>query len=124
MSTQQLIDQARDIAKMYASADTLSDEQWAVASLLRELAAELEQVEQMNVSLRSQNETLDAKLAELERLERKPLTDADLGVYISKELAEYADGAYSDLGSAKDQLAHFARTIERAHHIGEGGGHV
>lgn len=48
---------------------------------------------------------------------RKPLTDADLGMYISKELAEYINGAYADTGCAKDQLIHFARAIEAAHGI-------
>ena len=47
----------------------------------------------------------------------KPLTDADLGMYISKELAEYSNGAYADTGCAKDQLIHFARAIEAAHGI-------
>ena len=51
--------------------------------------------------------------------QRKPLTNADLGMYISKELAEYVNGAYADTGCAKDQLIHFARAIEAAHGIKE-----
>ena len=49
----------------------------------------------------------------------KPLTDADLGMYIGKELSEYINGAYADIGCAKDQLIHFARAIEAAHGIKE-----
>lgn len=48
---------------------------------------------------------------------RQPLKDADLGVYVSKELADYTAGAYADYGCTKDQLIHFARAIERAHGI-------
>ena len=40
------------------------------------------------------------------------LSDANIGVYVSKELAEYTAGAYADYGSTKDQLHHFARAIE------------
>ena len=40
------------------------------------------------------------------------LRDANIGVYVSKELAEYTAGAYADYGSTKDQLHHFARAIE------------
>ena len=70
----------------------------------------------------SQREHVEALLRVIDGLRApppasKPLTDADLGVYISKELAEYINGAYADIGCAKDQLIHFARAIEAAHGI-------
>lgn len=78
--------------------------------------------EQAGTELLRQHERiaeLEAENASL-REQRQPLTNLDLGVYVSKEWAEYLDGAYADASCAKDQLTHFARTIERAHEIGGG----
>ncbi|MGC4396032.1 hypothetical protein [Hydrogenophaga sp. T2] len=94
MSTQQLIEQARRVIE-FCEQDALdlleADE---IENLLRQLAAELE------------------------RLERKPLTRAEVKNII-------ADAGYSE--ASPQERADFINGIrhaERAHHIGEGESHV
>ena len=116
MSTQQLIEQARWFADaiedaVAAGSFVVGDPADCAAPVLRQLAAELEGVEQMNASLRSQNETLDAKLAELERLERKPLTREQITKII-----------FQHTNVVAPFIVGVARSVERAHHIGEGEG--